>query len=137
MTVPSVPGEGLIVVLQSQIAVMESYEHAIHRLKGSPCALELMLIRDHHQDAAERLRKHVDCAHDQSSSRTNQWAIEQGAEFVKQIAFATLQAAEEYGIAVCREALQDETLTPECRERIQKIAEQCKDHIEKLECIKC
>lgn len=108
-------------LLRGEIAATETYQQALENLGNQPGALELRKIHDEHRGAANALRLHVHRQGDEPEHCSGAWgvwakAVEGTAKmFGTALALKALKEGEEHGIRFYEEALQDETLPPECK----------------------
>ncbi len=113
-------------LLRGEISAVETYDKAIKKVGDDPRGSQLQQMRTDHADAVARLREHIR-AHTteepaESSGAWGVWAkcVQTTANlFGDKAAMKALKEGEEHGIKEYEKALEDESLTPACREEIR------------------
>ncbi len=128
-------------LLRGEISAVETYDKAIRKVGDDPRGRQLRQMRADHDDAAARLREHIQ-AHtveepSDDSGPWGEWArFVQGAAnlFGNKAAMKSLKEGEEHGVKEYEKALEDESLTPACRDEIRSVLlPRTRSHIQTLD----
>ncbi len=134
-------GEALNTLLRGEISAGETYKQAIDKAGDDPRASELRRMCTEHESAATQLRLHVS-AHsseepDESSGAWGAWAkTVQGTMnlFGDKASLKALKEGEEHGVKEYEDALEEDSLSADCRELIRgTLLPQTREHINTLD----
>jgi len=126
-------------LLRGELAAVETYRQAEARFEGQPHVDELRRIGLDHQQAAGRLRQHVEQHGGPPAEHSGLWgnfaALVEGAARVlgKTAALKALKEGEEQGIDDYETALDNPELPAECHRLIETLLPRCRAHIRALE----
>ena len=127
-------------LLQGEIAATETYQQAVDKARNDSRNFRLEAIHAEHRAAANALRMHVREGGGDPVRSSGVWGafaktIEGAAKlFGKTAALKALKEGEEHGIRTYEDALEDDSLAPECKSLIEStLLPQTRDHVRVLD----
>lgn len=127
-------------LLRGEISAVETYQQAMDKIGSDPGAAELKQIHDEHREAANELRLHIRSHNGTPDHGSGAWGA-----FAKTVAgvaklfgntaaLKALKEGEETGVSSYERALEDESLSAECKELIRsRLLPQTRAHIPVLD----
>jgi uncharacterized protein (TIGR02284 family) len=128
--------EGLNRLIRGELAAIETYRHALDKMKDAPEATELHAIMVEHRTAAQVLRDHVKDRGGNPADGSGPWGawakfVEGTAQlFGNAAALKALKEGEEHGIKGYESFLNDPNADEECKELVRtQLLPQCRSHV--------
>ena len=128
-------------LLRGEMSAIETYRMALDKLKGSnePGVTELQTMQRDHRDAADALWHHMERKGKQPSEGSGAWgafakSVEGTAKlFGNTAALKALKEGEEHGLKEYRNALEDDSCTPELQTLLRGFMGRQQSHIQTLD----
>jgi len=127
-------------LLRGELAATETYQQALAKVDDEPGAAELRRIHLAHREAANTLRQHVRSHGGEPEHGSGAWgvfakAVEGTAKvFGNTAALRALRQGEQSGLSSYEDALNDESLAPDCKNLIRNtLLPQAREHIAVLD----
>lgn len=129
-------------LLRGELSAVETYTQAIKKFEDSEVISDLQELRAEHDKAVRKLRDHVVRFGGTPTEDSGAWGT-----FAKAVtgvakamgsatALAALRRGEEHGIGLYKEALDRETLPPECEGLIRaELMPACRVHVARLDAL--
>src|SRR5262245_59040829 len=108
-------------LLRGELSAVETYEQALHKCDGTPCAGTLRAILQQHRDSVATLREHVLHHGGDPSTSSGPWGtwthVVTGAAKVlgTRTTFRALREGEEIGVKEYEAALADAEVANDCK----------------------
>lgn len=129
-------------LLRGELSAVETYTQAIKKFDDSEVIGDLQDLRAEHDKAVRKLRDHVVRFGGTPTEDSGAWGtFAQAVTGVEKAmgpatALAALRRGEEHGIGVYEEALDRETLPPECEQLIRaELLPACRTHVTQLDAL--
>lgn len=130
-------------LLRGELSAVESYQKALKKTEDDPRSAQLRQMLADHNEAVADLRAHVTMHTTEAPSDDSGWwgsftAAFQGLAnlFGDSSALSGLKQGEEHGVKEYERALEDESLTFDCRQVIrEKLLPRAKQHVQMLDAL--
>ena len=126
-------------LLRGELSAIETYSQAIEKFDGDAAMTALRGIRSDHENAAARLRSHIQDMNGEPSDGSGAWggfvqALEGAAMMLGESpALAVLERGEQHGIDKYKEALVNEDMMEEIKQVIRgQLLPACAEHLSTL-----
>lgn len=127
-------------LLRGELSAIETYDQALEKFAVEPEAKQLRMLRQEHSESVQKLSENIRNMGGEPSNDSGAWGtftkIIQGAAKLmgENSALGSLKMGEEKGKSMYEDALEDDSLLPECKIMIQsELLPRQKQHLSTLQ----